>query len=81
MTGKTVKWLETLKRGNNIRLGISVIKCPPGICSWFTIVPNTNDLHYRNALNASLGSSADDSRIWQFLNTIHSLQHLQTTLD
>ena len=35
----------------------------------------------RNTQNANLGSFAGDKRIWRSLNTIHSLQHLQTALD
>ena len=47
--GKILKWLQTfLKKRQQrvkrsfIRLGMGVIRCSPGICSWSTIVPDTN---------------------------------------
>ena len=79
ITGKTFKWLKTIlkkrqqrvKLSSFIRLGMGVIGCSQGsVLGPLLFVILMTDID-TNTQNANLGSFADDTRIWQSLNTTH----------
>ena len=90
ITGKILKWLEVFLKKRKQRVKVQgylsdwewVLSGVPqgsvlGPLLFLILVIDIN----RNTNNASLGSFADDTRVWQSINATLTFQHLQVVLD